>query len=174
MYLITGIPAAGKSSVAQALAGRLPAPAVHVRGDQFRRWIVTGRREMTPDAGQEAVAQLRLRYRLTATACDMYAASGFSVVAQDVVLGPDLSFVVDAIRSRPLHVVVLAPRAEVVAERERRRAKRAYEQWTVERLDRALHDDTPRLGLWLDTSDLTVDETVDAIVRRQREASVSR
>ena len=170
MYLITGIPAAGKTTVAQALAERLPAPAVHVHGDQFRRWVVTGRRDMTADADPEAVAQLRLRYRLTAAACDLYAASGFSVVAQDVVLGPYLPLVVDMVRTRPLHVVVLAPRAEVVADREYRRAKRAYAQWTVDLLDRGLRDDTPSLGLWIDTSELMVDETVDAILRRRGEA----
>ncbi|RUQ01541.1 phosphotransferase, partial [Microbacterium sp. HSID17254] len=38
MYLLTGIQASGKSTVAQSLAERLPAPAVHVHGDRFRRW----------------------------------------------------------------------------------------------------------------------------------------
>jgi hypothetical protein len=33
-------------------------------------------------------------------------------------------------------------------------------------MDRSLREDTPRLGLWLDTSGLTVEETVDAIVER--------
>jgi chloramphenicol 3-O-phosphotransferase len=171
-YLITGIQAAGKTTVAQALAERLPGPSVHVHGDQFRRWIVNGRLDMTPDAGPEAAEQLRLRYRLMAAACDLYAASGFSVVAQDVVLGPELHLVVGMLRSRPLHVVVLAPRVEVVAERERRRNKDTYQQWTVELLDRGLRDGTPRLGLWLDTSAHTVGDTVDEILRRSSEALV--
>ena len=41
VVLITGIMGAGKSSVAQALAERLP-KAAHVRGDAFRRFIVSG------------------------------------------------------------------------------------------------------------------------------------
>ena len=53
VYLITGIQAAGKSTVAQALAERLPR-AAHVRGDAFRRMIVSGGVPMTPDAGEEA------------------------------------------------------------------------------------------------------------------------
>jgi len=172
MYLVAGIQAAGKSTVAQALAERLPAPSVHVHGDQFRRWIVKGRLEVGPDLDQEALAQLRLRYRLTAATCDLYAGSGFSVVAQDVVLGPYLQVVVDLIRSRPLHVVVLAPRPDVVAERGRLRDKDPGDRWTVDQLDRGLRHDTPRLGLWLDTSDHTVDRTVDAILRRSAEALV--
>jgi len=40
--------------------------SVHVRGDLFRRMVVNGRADMTPDPSAEAVRQLRLRYRLTA------------------------------------------------------------------------------------------------------------
>ena len=46
IVLITGAMAAGKSSLAQALAERLPC-SVHLRGDSFRRMIVSGRAEMT-------------------------------------------------------------------------------------------------------------------------------
>jgi chloramphenicol 3-O-phosphotransferase len=46
MVLITGIPAAGKSTVADRLARRF-SRGVHVRGDLFRRMVVTGRHEMT-------------------------------------------------------------------------------------------------------------------------------
>lgn len=173
VHLVTGIQAAGKSTVAQALAERLPGRTVHVHGDQFRRWIVGGRAEMTPDAGPEAVRQLRLRHLLTARTCDTYADAGFGVVAQDVVLGDELPRMVTAIRSRPLHVVVLAPRASAVAAREARRGKRAYGPWTVEALDRSLRTETPRIGLWLDSSELTVAETVEEIVHRTEESRVA-
>lgn len=129
---------------------------------------------MTPDADPEAVEQLRLRYRLTATACERYVGAGFSVVAQDVILGPHLQLMVDMLRSRPLYVVVLAPRAEVVAERERLRSKDSYQRWTVDLLDRGLRQDTPRLGLWLDTSQHTVGQTVDEILRRSSDALIQR
>jgi chloramphenicol 3-O-phosphotransferase len=170
VHLVTGIQAAGKSSVAQELAERLPGRTVHVHGDQFRRWIVRGRADMTPDAGPEAVRQLRLRYLLTARTCDTYADAGFNVVAQDVVLGEELSSMAAAIRTRPLHVVVLAPRPEAVAARETQRGKQAYGSWTINVLDQALRTETPRLGLWLDTSELSVEETVEEILRRGEES----
>ncbi|BBG04891.1 MULTISPECIES: AAA family ATPase [Pseudonocardia] len=173
-YLITGIQAAGKSSVAQALATRLPAPAVHVHGDQFRRWIVTGRADMSPDPTTDAIDQLRLRHRITAATCDQYAGAGFHVVAQDVLLGPHLRFTVDLISSRPLHVVVLAPSPDAIAGREAGRAKDSYDRWTIEQLDHGLRHETPRIGLWLDSSDLGVDETVDAILARHEESLVAR
>ncbi|MGW0482728.1 AAA family ATPase [Nonomuraea sp. NPDC003214] len=170
-YLITGISASGKSTVAQALAERLP-KAAHVRGDAFRRMVVSGGVGMTPDQPEEAVRQLRLRYRIAAAAADLYAGEGFTAVVQDVVLGADLKLFAGLIRTRPLHVVVLAPSAAVVERRERERAKTGYGAWTVAELDAALRRDTPRLGLWLDTSAQTPAQTVDEILARAAEARV--
>ena len=124
IILITGIQAAGKSTIAQILAERLPR-SVHVRGDLFRRMVINGRADMTPDPSAEAVRQLRLRYRLTAAACDEYFREGFTVVAQDVILGDHLTEMVQLIQHRPLLVVVLAPRPEAVAAREAARGKNA-------------------------------------------------
>jgi chloramphenicol 3-O-phosphotransferase len=165
VVLITGIQAAGKSTVAQLLAERLPR-SVHLRGDLFRRMVVNGRADMTPDPSPEALRQLRLRHRLTATACDEYFAEGFTVVAQDVVLGEHLPEMVRLVRWRPLLVVVLAPRVEAVAAREAGRGKDAYDTWTIGLLDRGLREHTPRLGLWLDTSGQTPEETVSEILDR--------
>ncbi|MEU7996347.1 AAA family ATPase [Micromonospora sp. NPDC049060] len=61
VVLISGIMAAGKSTVADALARRLPR-SVHLRGDVFRRMVVSGREEMTAQPSPEAWRQLRLRY----------------------------------------------------------------------------------------------------------------
>jgi hypothetical protein len=59
VYLITG-----------PVASRF-ARGVHIEGDVFRRSIVSGRVEMTPEPTADALAQLRLRYRLAAaTAID--------------------------------------------------------------------------------------------------------
>lgn len=165
VYLISGIQAAGKSTVAQALAERLPRSA-HVRGDTFRRFVVGGREEMSREPSQEALRQLALRHRLAANAADAYAAEGFTTVLQDTMLGELLQYTIDQIVTRPLYVVVLAPRPEVVAAREAARDKSAYGTFTVAELDADLWQSTPRLGLWLDTSYLTVRQTVDEILTR--------
>jgi chloramphenicol 3-O-phosphotransferase len=172
VVLITGIQAAGKSTVAQLLAERLPR-SVHVRGDVFRRMVVNGRADMTPEPSAEAVRQLRFRHRLTAATCDSYAEAGFTVVAQDVVLGEHLTEMTAMIRSRPLFVVVLAPGPDAVAAREASRGKSAYGRFTIGLLDDALRRETPRLGLWLDTSEQTPAETVEEIlVRAGAEAAI--
>ncbi len=163
VYLITGIQAAGKSTVAQALAERLPR-SVHVRGDVFRRFVVNGRAEMSAAPSPEALTQLRLRHSLAAATADAYAEAGFTVVLQDVVLGEFLPWLAGLLVTRPLYVVVLAPRPEVVLAREAARDKDAYDEFTVSGLDEVLRSATPRIGLWLDTSDLTVAQTVDRIL----------
>jgi chloramphenicol 3-O-phosphotransferase len=172
VIVITGIQAAGKSTIAQALAERLDR-SVHLRGDVFRKMVVNGRAEMgSADPPPEAVSQLRLRYALAATVADGYAEAGFNVVLQDIIIGGHLAEMVAAIRHRPLYVVVLAPRADVVQARENARrlaiGKTAYKpgDQSVAELDAAFRLETPAIGLWLDTSQLTVPETVDEILAR--------
>ncbi|QUH01357.1 AAA family ATPase [Saccharopolyspora erythraea] len=165
ILLLTGIQAAGKSTVAQGVAERLTRSA-HVRGDVYRRMVVGGREEMTGSPSQEALRQLRLRHRLTAGTADAYFDAGFTAVVQDVVLGEHLADMVRAVRNRPLLVVVLAPSVEAIAEREAGRGKVAYDSWAVHELDTVLREQTPPLGLWLDTSHQTPQETVDEILRR--------
>ncbi|MEV0095500.1 AAA family ATPase [Streptomyces sp. NPDC050738] len=168
IYLITGIPAAGKSTIAQLLAERLP-QSVHVRGDQFRRMVVNGRAEMTADPSDEAVRQLRLRHQLTAKVIDGYFDAGFTVVAQDVIIGDHLVEMINQIQNRPLHVIALAPRPSAVAARDTARAKTAYDTWTIDPLDHVLRQETPRLGLWIDTSEQTPAQTVDQILSQAPE-----
>ena len=173
IVLITGIQAAGKSTIAQLLAERLPR-SVHVRGDLFRRMVINGRADMTPNPTDEALRQLQLRHQLTATVSDAYFDAGFTVITQDIILGDHLAQMTTMIRSRPLLLVVLAPRTETIAAREQARGKVAYDNWAVEQLDDVLRHQTPRLGLWLDTSEQTPTETVDEILSRAwAEANVS-
>ncbi|MEU4830872.1 AAA family ATPase [Streptosporangium sp. NPDC023615] len=163
VVLITGVMASGKSTVADLLAGRLPR-AAHVRGDVFRRMLVSGGEDLLPEETAEARAQLELRHRLSALVADEYAHHGWTAVVQDIVLGEDLSRYVATVRTRPLYVVVLAPSAAVVRIRETERPKTGYGPWTVDALDRALREETPRIGLWLDTSEQTPEQTVSVIL----------
>jgi chloramphenicol 3-O-phosphotransferase len=165
VYLITGPMAAGKSTVARLLALRFER-GVHLEGDVFRRFVVSGREEMTPNASAEALEQLRLRYRLGAAAADAYFEAGFDVALEDVVGGRLLEDYRTMIHSRPCRVVVLLPSVEEVAVREAGREDKGYiGGWTVERHHAEFAATTPRIGLWLDTTELTPEETVDEILR---------
>src|SRR4051794_40954777 len=117
--------AAGKSTVARLLAARFER-GVHLEGDLFRRSIVSGREEMTPDPSLEALEQLRLRYRLAAAAADTYLEAGFAVALEDVVAGRLLGDYRTAVRGRPCHVIVLLPSVAALAAREAGRRHKGY------------------------------------------------
>jgi predicted kinase len=171
VFVVTGAMAAGKSTVAELLAQRFER-AVHLRGDVFRKMIVRGRDPLGPELGSEALAQLALRRRLATSTALEYHQAGFTVVLQDIYIGEALSQVVTDLEVTPLYVVVLVPRPAVIAQREQARSKQGYVDWDVEAFSQALERETPRLGLWLDSSDLSPDQTVQQILLRLDEARV--
>ena len=61
-----------------------------------------------------------------------------------------------------------------VAARESARAKTGYTAFAVAQLDAVLRNETARLGLWIDSSDLTPDETVEIALRDREKARISR
>lgn len=163
VLILTGAMAAGKSTVAQALAERLER-AVHLRGDVFRRMIVSGRVDPAPDNMDAWRSQLRLRYELAWAAADRYAGAGFTVIYQDI-LNEALADAAAALAKWRPGVVVLCPSAETLAAREAGRLKRGYKGgWRPAAFDRLTRAATPRIGLWLDSSGMSADQTVDAIL----------
>jgi chloramphenicol 3-O-phosphotransferase len=172
LVIVTGIMGSGKSTVAQALAERLPM-SVHLRGDTFRTMIVNGRVELGVPPRAEALRQIALRHRISACAAAEYMADGFTVVYQDVLFGHWLERVARALVPHPLYVVVLCPRPEVVARRDAQRDKTAYQDLDPQHFDRLLRDETPRLGLWIDDSDMTPDEVVRRVIGELEAARVT-
>lgn len=163
ILLITGLMASGKSTVAELLASHFPR-AVHLRGDLFRRMIVSGREDMGPEAGAEALRQLELRYRLSAQAALGYQAAGFTVVLQDNYYGQALPQMAARLGIPHSRVFVLDPGPDVIARRERERGKRGYGSFDVAALYRDFHASTPRIGRWIDSGGQSPEETVRAIL----------
>jgi len=168
ILVITGIQAAGKSTVARLLARRFER-GVHIEADVLYQMIVSGR--VLPEGPgvmpPEAERQLRLRLRNTCLLARSFHDAGFSVVVDEIIIGERYDHLKEDLAGLSFDLVVLAPRPDVVAkQRDAGRGKRVLgEKWAAY-LDRELRTTMAETGIWIDNSDQTPEETVEEIVRR--------
>jgi hypothetical protein len=165
LFVISGVSASGKSTVAELLAQRFE-HGVCVPGDAIREMVVSGRIEMRPEPEAEALRQLGLRYAGALAVAAVFLHGGFDVVVEDVIIGSILPEFVSMVPVPEFHLVFLDPDAAAIRQREQERDRVAYGpgRWSVGGLQAVLREETDRIGLWLDTTGQSAEQTVDAIL----------
>jgi predicted kinase len=164
VFVISGLQAAGKTTVAGLLA-RSFERGVHVAGDSIREMVVAGGVAMTAGNPGGAAEQLLARYEAALAVARVYHKAGFSVVIEDVILGEMALRFLELVPWPEINFVMLAPSLEAVTAREQGRSKKGYGQaWSVRTLGTVLERDTPVFGWWLDSSELTAEDTAERIL----------
>jgi chloramphenicol 3-O-phosphotransferase len=173
VFLITGMPGAGKSTVARALALRFDR-AAHIDIDMvFHHFTVRGKADPA-GPGAEASAQSMLAVRNAAALARNYADAGFACVLDGAVAERDqVMACARAVSPHPLLLVVLAPPLNVSEERDQRRSGKNVASY-FRHLHPLMHEQLTGLGLWLDTSQQLPRETTTLILSYSDRAVVAR
>lgn len=152
LIFISGSINSGKTTTAKALASKLGAVLINV--DDLNDTI----------PGFNLATDLDKSMDLAIQEINRNLANGKAVVANYVVRRRDFDRFKHEINTTEQYVITLAPRLEVA---QSKRGDRVLSDWEIQRVK--YHYDTgiatPDFGYIVDNSDLTVDETVDEILR---------
>ncbi len=171
LLVVSGLPGAGKSTIANALARTL-VPCAHVEADRLHDFIVSGAESPgAHGASTTAALQLRLRLHNAVILARSFNESGISAVIDDIVAGNRYLDLVDELGGDPFHFVMLTPPLDVMKQRWRRMGSPFADSWDW--IDVEIRTATPRVGLWIDNSELTVDETTNIILESLDRALVT-
>ncbi|MGQ0777328.1 MAG: AAA family ATPase [Pseudonocardiales bacterium] len=163
--ILSGMPGAGKSTVASLAARLLPRAAV-VGGDDVCMMIRSGFVWFMGKPAEEALRHDELCNRNMCALANNFVDFGFTVF-MDTVLADraELDFFLALLSPRPVRLVTLAPGIEVCRHRNAKRPPEdRFDFDGYERLDADMNREFADAGWWFDTSALTPHETAERLV----------
>jgi chloramphenicol 3-O-phosphotransferase len=169
IFLLTGTPGSGKSSVARALLQRFEF-GLHLPVDDLREFVVSGISHPVPNWTEETGRQFRLARESAASTAKLYANNGFAIVIDDVISSDDVSSIFEPLFAEfNFHKILIQPRLEVALERSRTRTNKNFDPSFLEEPIHQIYawmsaQKVPHNWLRLDSSELNLEQTVDAIL----------
>lgn len=171
IWIINGIPGAGKSTVSRALCARF-SRSVHIEGDRLQEFIISG---SVPPGGtppDEENRQIHLNVRNQCLLASSYLEAGFTPVIDYILTSRSR---LDEYRRQlggcALHLVTLDPGADVALRRDQERAEKTIgARWSHLRDEIAA--ELSGIGLWMDSGAMSVEQTVAKILAESQSARI--
>jgi hypothetical protein len=166
IWLISGTPGAGKSTVARALAGRYP-KAIVIEVDALREWVVSGYANPLDSWTSETQLQFVLAHQTAGAMARLYTEAGFAVVIDGVTIEADVPVYRFPFAPRK---VLLCPTLDVALQRNATRKTKPFNTLVLEPVTRRLFADLPeacpRERGWtvFDSSAESAEETVTRLL----------
>jgi predicted kinase len=167
IILITGAPASGKTTIAQAVAAQL-SKSIHIQVDQLREMVVSGLALPGGDDGwpEDASHQFRLARTSALQMAQTYAEGGFTVIIDDVCVPEHFAADYAALADIPASLrVLLKPAPETILARLEKR-NGPFDQilaghvlWIYGCMDAIPESE----WVVLDSSNWTVEETIEQV-----------
>jgi chloramphenicol 3-O-phosphotransferase len=171
VFVISGVVGAGKSTVSDALMSRF-SRSIHIPLDDVRSWVVKGYADPTEPWNDETELQFRLAREGAARMARNYSDAGFAVALDDVIWPHEVEeLFAPVLTGHDFYRVFLHAPLEVTLQRNATRSNKNFDTAVLEGTIRMLHERVdPEAGHWSgwlihDTARMTIEETVEAILR---------
>jgi thymidylate kinase len=169
IFVISGMPAVGKSTVCKAMMKRFEL-GVHIPVDDLRAMVVSGIAQPLPVWTDAAARQFALARANAVQMALLYSHAGFSVAIDDVFSSNDFeSDYKPHFTGNLPHCIMLLPKLEIALQRNATRTYKDFHPEALESVIKHLHAEysaMDRQGWYtIDSSDQSVEETVDSILK---------